>query len=135
MHDDQWGTISAHSFLSSTRLRTRGAFDGLEGSPEVGLLRWVLHSGSTRPCHHVRDHVMHSPGPLRERLLRYYAETADQVQRLLRVTANGAQLLPCGRDPAPLAVLLAHACKVHTELTGMHAQGSFLRHTLDQSCL
>ena len=28
-------------------------------------------------------------GPLRERLLRYYAETADQVKRLLRVTANG----------------------------------------------
>ena len=33
-------------------------------------------------------------GPLRDRLLRYYAETADQVQRLLRVTANGARHLP-----------------------------------------
>ena len=33
-------------------------------------------------------------GPLRDRLLRYYAETADQVQRLLRVTANGVQRSP-----------------------------------------
>lgn len=34
-------------------------------------------------------------GPLRERLLRYYAETADQVKRLLRVTANGKAQNQC----------------------------------------
>ena len=40
------------------------------------------------------DYIVRHQAPLRDRLLRYYAETADQVQRLLRVTANGAQHFP-----------------------------------------
>ena len=32
-------------------------------------------------------------------LLRYYAETADQVQRLLRVTANGDSLFMAEEKP------------------------------------
>lgn len=101
-------TISAHSSSSSTGLLTHGAFGGLESSQEVGMLQWACK------CYMVMqscgDYIVHLPGPLRDRLLRYYAETADQVQRLLRVTANGAQQLPCCPRMAeialPLAVLL-----------------------------
>jgi len=47
----------------------------------------ALSSTSQQAMHHRR--MCCPAGPWRMDLLRYYAETADQVQRLLRVTANG----------------------------------------------
>ena len=85
--------MTAHSSSSSMRLPTRGASNGLGSSQEVGVLAVGLQTiaCAMQPC---GDYTVCLSGPLRDRLLRYYAETADQVQRLLRVTANGARHFP-----------------------------------------